>query len=156
MPLDSIADTMDGDSPGSEWHNKLGKLLFHGEAEVYVDGVWIVGSIGLTPERQASLNLPITQFGEVSLGVWYSADPESIVQLESIPFGLNAVMKFVNHMAPAAIDNANANLLAQCSRGRAILQEKGEQAYDENIRKTFKPSVPETVMEVREEITFER
>jgi hypothetical protein len=116
----------------------------------------VVGSVGLTAERQASLNLPITRFGEVALGVWYTADPESIAKLESIPYGLNMLMKFVYGMALTFIDNANANLLEQCNRGRAILEEKGEPAYDDEARRVFKLLVPEAVMEARREIIFER
>jgi hypothetical protein len=57
-------------------------------------------------------------------------------------------------MAPKAIDNVNIRLHEQCARGRAILMEKGEWAYDDEARRTFKPLVPEPVMKARSEITF--
>lgn len=141
---------------GGEWNEELGKLLYHGEAEICIDDEWVTGSIGLTAERQASRNLPITHFGEVALGVWYPFDTSSIVQLESLPCGLNMLMKFVYWMAPGAIDNANFNLWKECEKGRAILMEKGERAYDQEARRAFKPLVPEPVMKERKEITFER
>ena len=152
----TLAETMGAGGLSRQWSEETGNLLLHGEAEAHIEGRWIVASIGLTPERQASLNLPITRFGEVALGVWYSADPESIVLLESIPCGLNAIMRFAYRMAPGAVDKVNANLLEQCNRGRAILEEKGEQAYDDEIRRQLKPHMPQAVMAVRKEITFER
>ncbi len=153
---DSMDETVSDDRFGRQWNEELGNLLFHGEAEVYIDNEWIAGSIGLTAERQASRNLPITRFGEVALGVWYSVNPESIVQLESIPCGFDVLMKFVYRMAPKAIDNVNKNLQEQCARGRAILIEKGEQAYDAEARRNFKQPMPQAVMKERKEITFER
>jgi hypothetical protein len=154
--IDSLDETMAGDPLARQWNDELGELLFHSEAEVFLDGKWEVGSIGLTAERQASLGLPIIRFGEVALGVWYTPDPESIVQLESIPYGLNGLMRLVYRIAPAAIDNANANLLAQCQQGRAILERRGEQAYDEEARRTYKPHQPDMVMRERSEIRFEQ
>lgn len=154
--MDTLDETIGDNLLGRQWNDKMESLMLHGEAEVLIDGKWVVGSIGLTAERQASLKLPITRFGEVSLGVWYSADPDSIIQLESIPFGINLLTKIVFRMAPAAIDKANANLLEQCNRGRVILEEKGEQAYDDEARSAFKPRVPEPTMKSRTEIIFKQ
>ena len=154
--MDTVAQTLGLIGKDRQWSEETGNLLLHGEAEMYIEGEWVVASIGLTPERQASLNLPITRFGEVALGVWYPVDPESVVRLESIPHGLNALMRMVYRLAPAHIDTANANLLEQCKRGRAILDEKGERAYDDEIRRHLTPNMPEAVMTLRTEITFER
>jgi hypothetical protein len=154
--MDTLGTTLGDNQPGSEWHDKLGELLYHGEAEVFIDGKWVVGSIGLTPERQASLNLPITKFGEVPLDTSYTADPGSIVQLESIPHGLNFLMKLVYRIAPSAINNANANLYEQCCRGRAILDAIGEQAYDDDARRVFKRQMPDPIIQERKEITFKK
>ena len=63
-------------------------------------------------------------------------------------------MKLVYKLMPSAIGNVNANLLAQCQRGRAILKEKGEQAYDDEVRAAYKSIIPEATMNVRKEITF--
>ena len=154
--MDTVAQTLGLSGRDRQWSEETGNLLLHGEAEMHIGGEWVIASIGLTPERQASLNLPITRFGEVAVGVWYPVDPESIVRLESIPHGLNALMLLVYRLAPAYIDTANANLLEQCKRGKAILDEKGEQAYDDEIRRQLKPNMPEAVMTLRREITFER
>jgi hypothetical protein len=154
--MDTLNETIGDNLLDRQWNDRLESLMLHGEAEALIDEKWVVGSIGLTAERQASLNLPITRFGEASLGVWYSADPASIVQIESIPVGLNGLAKIVFRMVPAAIDKANANLLEQCNRGRVILEKKGEQAYDDEARRAFKPRVPEPIMKSRGEIIFKR
>ena len=154
--MDTLDETIGDNLLDRQWNDRLGSLMLHGEAEALIDEKWVVGSIGLTAERQASQNLPITRFGEVALGVWYSADPESIILLESIPVGLNGLTKTVFRMAPTAIDKANANLLEQCNRGRVILEEKGEQAYDDETRRAFKPRVPEPIMKSRREIIFKQ
>ena len=154
--MDTLDETLGSNQMESRWSEELGTLLYHGEAEIFIDGRWVVGSIGLTMERQASMNLPITKLGEVSLGVWYSADPQSVVQIESIPLGINVLMKLVYKLMPSAIDNVNANLLEQCQRGRAILKEKGEQAYDDEVRANYKSLIPEAIMNVRKEITFKK
>jgi hypothetical protein len=154
--MDTLDQTLGDGDFGDKWNDELGGLLLHGEAEVFVGGEWVVANVGLTAERQASLNLPITRFGEVSIDVYYSVDTTSIVRLESIPCGLNPLMKFVYRMVPATIDKSNANLLEECRRGRKILEEKGEQVYDAEARRLFKPSLPKAVMKIRREIIFER
>ena len=154
--MHTVAETLGVNGRDRQWSEEAGNLLLHGEAEMYIEGEWVMASTGLTPERQASLNLPITRFGEVAIGVWYPVDPESIVRLESIPHGLNAMMRLVYRLAPSYVDTANANLLEECTRGKAILDEKGERAYDEEIRRRLKPSMPEAVMTLRKEIVFER
>lgn len=151
--IDTMARTLGSDA-SAKWSRETGKLLYHGQAEAYIGGRWIVASIGLTPERQASLGLPITRFGEVTLGVWYTPDPSSVVTVESIPYGLNALMRLVCRMAPAAIDRANANIVEQCRLGRAILDEAGEQAYDTQARLALQAAHPRVELKEREEIVF--
>jgi hypothetical protein len=47
-------------------------------------------------------------------------------------------------------------VLAQIKKGAEILKEKGEETYDAEIRKTFKPKFPEPVLKKRHEIIFEK
>jgi len=37
-----------------------------------------------------------------------------------------------------------------------ILKEKGEENYDKEVRRTFKPIFPEAVLKTRKEIIFEK
>lgn len=152
--MDTLSETVDGDHMGRQWMDELGSLLLHGEAEIYIGGKWVTGNVGLTDERQASLNLPITKFGEISLGVLYDAYPESIVQLESIPYMIRTMSKIAYRLAARAVNTANANLLEQSKRGRAILDEKGEAAYDYQARQAAARRRPRAVMAEREEIRF--
>ncbi|MBN1368990.1 MAG: transglutaminase family protein [Dehalococcoidaceae bacterium] len=156
----SSADNLDqalGNDPASQKrYDELGRLLFHGEAEILLDNAWVTCSPGLSDERQASLNLPITRFGEQALGVWYSAEPGSVTTVESIPYGMNILMKAAARMAPAVIDRANLSLAEQCRRGRAILEDAGEAAYDAMARRLARQSSPEIIMSERQEIRFEK
>jgi len=153
---DTLGQTLGNDPAAQKRYNELGRLLFHGEAEILLDNAWVACSPGLSDERQASLNLPITRFGEQALGVWYSAEPGSITTAESIPYGMNILMKTAARMAPSIIDRANLSLAQQCRRGRAILEDAGETAYDATARTLARQSSPEIIMSERQEIRFEK
>jgi len=154
--IDAWSDTLADDPMVKKWSDAMGYFMIHGEAEAYVGGKWMVCDVGPTPERQAASNIPITRFGEDSIGIWFSVIPGTIMEVESISFGLNAMMKLVFKVAPATVDNVNANILDQIKRGEKILAEKGEKEYDAEIRKDFKPKFPEPVLKKRHEIIFEK
>jgi len=139
-----------------QWYQSLGKVLFHGEVELYLGGCWVTCSPGLSDERQASLNLPITRFGEQAIGVWYSVEPGSITRVESIFYGLNILMKSAKKLAPSFIDKANIKLAKQCKTGRKILDESGEHAYDAQARSLFLRKHPEIKLLKKDEIIFEK
>ncbi len=151
--MNTSTDTVGGDA-GTKWSTETGRLLYHGQAEAYIGDEWMVGSIGLTPERQASLGSPITRFGEVTLGTWYTPDSRSVVAVESIPYGLNPLVRFVCRVAPASIDRVNANIVEQCRLGRVILDEVGEEEYDARARLSLQTPQPQIVLKKREEIIF--
>jgi len=152
----TLGQTLGNDPAAQRRYDELGRLLFHGEAEILLGDCWATCSPGLSDERQASLNLPITRFGEQALGVWYSAEPGSITVVESIPYGLNILMKAAARLSPSIIDRANMNLAEQCRRGRAILDEAGESAYDALARRLVRQANPEILMSERQEIKFEK
>lgn len=154
--IDAWSETLADDPMVKKWSDAMGYFMIHGEGEAYVDGKWHVCDVGPTPERQAAGGIPITKFGEDSIGVWFSVVPGTIMQVESIPYGLNAMMKLVYKVAPATVDHVNANVQAQIEKGKQILKEKGEKAYDEEIRKNFKPKFPDPVLKKRHEIIFEK
>lgn len=154
--IDAWSDTIANDPMVQKWSDAMGYFMIHGEGEAYIDGEWMVCDVGPTPERQAASKIPITRFGEDSIGVWFSAVPGTIMQVESLSYGLDFMMRLVNKMAPATVDNVNANVFSQIQKGGQILKEKGETAYDAEIRKTFKPKFPEPVLKKRHEIIFEK
>ena len=148
-------DTLVVDPLIKKWSDAMGYFMLHGEGEAYVDGKWVVCDVGPTPERQAASGIPITKFGEDSIGVWASAIPGTIMRMESLPYGLNAMMRLVYKVAPATVDKVNASIIDMIEKGKKILQEKGEENYDREIRKSFKPKFPEPVLKKRHEIIFE-
>jgi hypothetical protein len=153
--IDAWSDTF-SDPLVKKWSDAMGYFMIHGEGEAFIDGKWVVGDVGPTAERQAGSGIPITHFGEDSIGVWFSVVPGTIMHVESISFGLNVMMKLVYKIAPATVENVNANVLAQIQNGVKILNEKGKKTYDEETRKTFKPMFPEPILKKRHEIIFEK
>jgi hypothetical protein len=139
-----------------KFSDAMGYFMIHGEGEAYINGKWVVCDVGPTPERQAASNVPITKFGEDSIGMWMSAVPGTIMKVESISYGLNALMRIVNKIAPVTVDKVNAGIIEQINRGKKILEEKGEENYDKEIRRTFKPKFPEPVIKKHKSIIFEK
>lgn len=154
--IDAWSDALIVDPMIKKYSDAMGYFLIHGEGEVFIDGKWEVCDVGPTPERQAASNIPITRFGEDSIGIWFSAVPGTIMILESVPYGLNLMMRIVKKMAPITVDKVNASVLGQINRGKEILLQKGEDKYDAEIRRTYKPKFPEPVLKKRREIIFER
>jgi hypothetical protein len=149
-------DTLMVDPMVKKFQEAMGYFMIHGEGEVFLDGKWVVCDVGPTPERQAASNIPISRFGEDSIGMWLNAVPGTIMITESLPFGLNIMMLFVQKMAPMTIDKANKNVLDQINAGKKILKDKGEDNYDHEIRKSFKPKFPEPVLKRKKSIIFKR
>jgi len=139
-----------------KFSDAMGYFMIHGEGEAFIDGKWVVCDVGPTPERQAATNIPITKFGEDSIGIWMSAVPGTIMKVESMSYGLNALMRIVNKIAPKTVDKVNAGILEQINRGRKILDEKGEENYDKEIRRTFKPKFPEPILKKNKSIIFKK
>ncbi len=153
--IEAWEDTLVVDPLIKKWSDAMGYFMLHGEGEAYVDGKWVVCDVGPTPERQAASGIPITRFGEDSIGVWTSAIPGTIMRMESLPYGLNAMMKLVYKIAPATVDKVNVSILNMIEKGKRILEEKGEENYDREIRKIYKPKFPEPILKKRHEIIFE-
>lgn len=133
-------DTFIGADPlMKEWYNALGYFMLHGEGEIYLNGKWIVADVGPTPERQAASSIPITKFGEDSIGIWAQAIPGSIMKVESLPIGLGIASKLLmEKISPSSVAKMNKNVLKQYKEGRKILQEMGEEEYDKMARKGYK------------------
>ena len=139
-----------------KWYNAMGYFMLHGEGEVYIDGKWYPGDVAPTPERQAANGIPITRFGEDSIGVWFFAVPGTIMRMESLPYVLDLSIKLLKKIAPGTIDKLNANVIEQIKRGKKILEEMGEENYDKKARR--KKSIakkPKLVLRNTEKIVFE-
>jgi len=136
-----------------KWYDAMGFFTMHGEAEVFVNNRWYPADVAPTPERQAAAGIPITKFGEDSIGVWTYALPGTILRLESLPYGIGASLKILLKIAPGTVATINNSILRQIEKGRKIIQEAGgEEAYDSMVRKRKKQPVVE--LKKREGLVF--
>jgi hypothetical protein len=141
-----------------KWYDAMGYFMMHGEGEVYIDGKWLPADVGPTPERQAAAGIPITKFGEDSIGVWFHALPGTIMRLESLPLTLGFSSKILmKKIAPSSVAKINASILQQIERGRKIIEEAGgEESYDKMARRKRGPEIPKLKVEYRKDkISFE-
>jgi len=126
-----------------KWYDALGYFMMHGSGEVLIKGRWIPADVGPTPERQAASGIPITRFGEESIGIWTFPIPGTLMHLESLPVGLTFVSKLLmNKLSPRTVDKINASILSQIERGGKILDKVGERVYNEEKRKIYRPKMP--------------
>jgi len=138
-----------------KWYDALGYFSTEADIEVCIDGKWIVGHAGPTPERQAAMGIPITRFGEESIGTWFEAIPGTMFRSESIPYGIGLTMSILSRIGPGTINTINANTFNQMKAGEKIFKEKGgEHVYDEEIRARFKPKIPQIEMKSHDSIVF--
>jgi len=125
-----------------KWYDSMGYFMIEGEGEAYVDGKWVVAHVGPTSERQAASGVPITKFGEDSLGNWFFALPGTIMRMESIPYGLGGATRLLKKIAPGSMERINASILRQIEAGKKLIEEAGgEEAYDAKVRKKL-PKTP--------------
>jgi hypothetical protein len=118
-----------------KWYDALGYFLLEGEGEAYVDGEWVVAHVGPTAERQAASGIPITRFGEDSLGVWFRAKPGTIMRPEALPPGLAAGSRALHAISPGSMERVNISVCQQIERGRQVIAEAGgSAAYDRRAR----------------------
>ena len=127
-----------------QWYDSMGYFMIEGEGEAYVNGTWTVAHVGARAERQAAAGLPITQFGEDSIGVWFEAVPGTLIRSESIPLGLGSASKTLQWLAPGSMERINVSIQKQVALGARIIDEAGgREAYDKAIRAKWlsKPTV---------------
>jgi hypothetical protein len=118
-----------------KWYDAISTFMFEGEGEAYLDGQWQVAHVGPTAERQAAGGLPITHFGEDSLGLWFHAKPGTIMHVESIPPGLAVGSRAFFAISPGSVERVNVSVGKQIAEGRRIIQAAGGlEAYDQQAR----------------------
>lgn len=127
-----------------KWYAALGYFSIEADIEVLIDGKWVVGHAGPTPERQAGMGIPITKLGEDSLGTWFEAVPGTLFITESVPYGVGLTMSLLSRLGPGTLNSINVNITKQVEAGKKILKAKGgETQYDKEIRAKFKPKFPD-------------
>ena len=139
-----------------KWYDSMGYFMLEGEGEVFIDDKWVVAHVGPKAERQAAAGIPITKFGEDSLGRWFFAIPGTIMRMESIPYGFSGSTKLLKKLAPGSMERVNISILKQIEKGRNIIEEAGGvKAYDSMARMQKGAKKPELKIENKPEIVFE-
>jgi hypothetical protein len=118
-----------------KWYDAISYFMFEGEGEAYVDGKWRVAHVGPTAERQAAGGVPITRFGEDSLGLWFHAKPGTIMHLESVPPGLAVGSRVFFGISPGTVERINVSVGKQITQGRKVIEAAGGlDAYNRQAR----------------------
>jgi hypothetical protein len=139
-----------------KWYDSMGYFMIEGEGEAFIDGKWVVAHVGPTAERQAAGGIPITKFGEDSLGVWFFAIPGTIMYMESIPYGLGGATNLLRRIAPGSMERVNISIQHQNVMGRKIIEDAGgRDAYDAQARKKLGPRSPMVDLSQKKGIEFE-
>jgi hypothetical protein len=138
-----------------KWYDSMGYFMIEGEGEAFIDGKWIVAHVGPTAERQAAGGIPITKFGEDSLGVWFFAIPGTIMYMESIPYGLGGASGLLKRIAPGSMERVNISIQHQNRIGKKIIEDAGgRDAYDASARKKLGPKTPRVDLSDKKGIVF--
>jgi len=146
---------VDVDPLVKKWYDSMGYFMIEGEGEAFIDGKWTVAHVGPKAERQAAAGIPITKFGEDSLGTWFHAIPGSIMVMESLPYGLASGIRFLNKLAPGSMERVNISIQKQISFGKKVIDEAGGlELYDKKAREKKEIKNPDLELVTREEIVF--
>jgi len=139
-----------------KWYDSMGYFMLEGEGEAYVDGKWVVAHVGPKAERQAAAGIPVTKFGEDSIGRWFFALPGTIMYMESVPYGFSGSTKLLKKIAPGSMERVNISIQKQIQKGRKIIEDAGGvKSYDKAARAEKGPKKPELKIEEKSQIVFE-
>ena len=139
-----------------KWYDSMGYFMLEGEGEAYIDGKWVVAHVGPKAERQAAAGIPITTFGEDSLGNWFTMVPGTLMRMESISYGLGGATKILERIAPGSMERVNSGIQKQIAMGAKIIKDAGGlEAYDRQARMKKGPEGPEVKLKTKKEIVFE-
>jgi hypothetical protein len=139
-----------------KWYDSMGYFMIEGEGEAFIDGKWVVAHVGPTAERQAAAGIPITKFGEDSLGIWFFAIPGTTMYMESIPYGLGGSTNLLRRIAPGSMERVNISIQHQNALGKKIIQDAGgKETYDIMARKKLPPKAPTVDLSDKKGIVFE-
>lgn len=117
------------------WYDALGYFSIEADIEVFIEGKWVTANAGPTPDRQAAMKSPITKLGESAVGMWFDEIPGTSMLSESLPYGIGLLSQALIRIAPGTVDNINANIQDQISKGKKIIAAAGgEVAYDRQAR----------------------
>jgi hypothetical protein len=146
---------VDVDPLVKKWYDSMGYFMIEGEGEAFIDEKWVVAHVGPKAERQAAAGIPITKFGEDSLGRWFFAIPGTIMHMESIPYGLGGSTRLLKKIAPGSMERVNISIQRQIQYGAKIIKDEGGfDAYDQKARGVKGLKMPTMDLKGKKEITF--
>ncbi|MDD1720854.1 MAG: transglutaminase family protein, partial [Euryarchaeota archaeon] len=96
-----------------------------GEAEVCIDGKWVVGHVAMRPELFAVSGLPIPKFGEDPIDLTFDLIPGTVKRFEEIPLTQGIELRVFMTLLPAAMERASVLIVDKCSMGRRVIEEAG-------------------------------
>jgi hypothetical protein len=138
------------------WYNDLGGLAAEAEAEVFIDGAWVVAYPVARAEISAARGAPIVKFGEEAIGMLYDALPGTIKRLESLPFGFGGGAKMFFKLMPGSPERLSVNIQKAVALGRQVIDEAGgKEPYDQNARITWGLSTSITGLKDDDALVFE-
>lgn len=138
-----------------EWYDAMGAFMLHGTGEVYIDGEWITADPTFTPEYEAAMGIPLAKLGEDPTGIWNLPVKGTEMVLEGLPYGVGVAWNLLtNWIARGERLKVDISMEKARERGRKILQEMGEEAYDEMVRKKYKAEIPKITLEKAPQIVF--
>ncbi|MDD1720860.1 MAG: transglutaminase family protein [Euryarchaeota archaeon] len=147
QPVDPLWDGM---------YAAIGSLAAEAEAEVCIDGSWLVGHPAVSAELQAAKDVPVTKLGEDQIGVIFDAIPGTIKRSESIPLGFGWGAKMFFTLMPGSPERLSVNYLNAAARGRQIIEEVGgREAYDRKARMKWGLSTSVIGLKDDEALVFE-
>ncbi|MGZ4903117.1 MAG: transglutaminase domain-containing protein [Halobacteriota archaeon] len=147
QPIDPLWDGM---------YNAMGSLAAEAEAEVYIDGSWLVGHPAVSAELQAAKDVPVTKLGEDQIGVFFDAIPGTIKRSESIPLGFGWGAKMFFRLMPGSPERVSVRYLNAAVRGRQIIEGVGgREAYDRKARMKWGLCTSVTGLKNDEALVFE-
>jgi len=124
-----------------KWFDAMGNFLLHGEGQAFIGGEWVTADISSGPQWQAAAGLPITRFGETSVGLWIFPVPGSSFIRESLCLGMrNSTHMLFDKFLASSIPGFNLGFLEQIEKGRKVIEAAGgEAAYDAEARRRHRP-----------------
>ena len=113
-----------------EAYNALGVWEQHGAAEFMINGEWVATDVTFSDGLVAGFGLPMPRFGSADIGIGV-APPEFIVHFEGFPFGYRLIMKLAMLLMRSMADRINNNITEISKKGWTLLEEIGEEKYNE-------------------------
>ena len=101
------------------------------------------------------MGIPITKFGEESIGTFFELIPGTMFRTESVPYGIGLTLSLLLKIGKGTVKTLNVNIMNQIISGKKILESiGGVKNYDKEIRTRFKSILPKIDLKSNKNIVF--